>query len=157
MAINSCWLAGHHTEQPTEVANQLLPRLCRNSQSLKQTRKLFRCRTRLVRSNLTSCPVQQREILSSRHRQKTLVAAPSTLQIRIRSRLAVSLLQLHRSQMPTNVARPLLRSGIFAACFAFSSIRHGNSFRCGEMLTILPLRNFRPSRTSPIAIRQPRT
>ena len=123
MTFNRCRFASYHIEQPTEVGNESLPCLRGNPQTVKQSCKLLRSRPCLVQSLLTSSPVQQREILGRRHRQETLVAAASSRLMHTRPRFAAASLQLHRCQMPTTVARPVLRSGVLAAWSVPSQLR----------------------------------
>ena len=63
MFVDSLRLAGHHAEQLAKVLHKATPDLRRDPQSVKQGCKLFRCRTSLPRTSLSSCPVQQAQII----------------------------------------------------------------------------------------------
>ena len=110
MLVNPRGLPGHDAEQAAEILHQTAPCVDVDPQSLKQRSHMLRRRAALVtastaRSLLPSCPVQKTQIVGSRHRQESLVAAANSLLVAVGTRPAGTLLQVHRCQMTTAAAR----------------------------------------------------
>ena len=110
MLVNPLGLPGHDAEQAAEVLHQTAPSVDIDPQSLKQRSHMLRRRAARVaastaRSLLTSRPVQKTQIVGSRHRQESLVAAANSLLVAVGTRPAGTLLQVHRCQMTTTAAR----------------------------------------------------
>jgi len=105
MIVDAVWLARYHAEQPSQILHKLTPDLRRYSKPLKQWSELFRRGPTLAFTLLTSRPIQQLQVIGCRHRQESLVAAPSSRFVNVRPRLTNTPLQFHLSQMPTATSR----------------------------------------------------
>ena len=99
MTIDLIRLARHDTEQLAEVLHKMTPNVRRHSQSTKERSQMLWRRPAFVTANLPSRPVQQIQIIRSRHRQKSLVAATLTSLVNAGTSLTRALLQIDRSQM----------------------------------------------------------
>jgi len=75
MAIDLIRLASHDAEKFSKVRHKVAPDFRRHSESIEDRGQVLRRRSLLVTANLPCRPVQQTQIISNRHRQKTFVAA----------------------------------------------------------------------------------
>ena len=79
MSIDLIRLPSHDAEKFSKVRHKVAPDFRRHSESIEDRGQMLRRRSLLVTANLPSRPVQQTQIISNRHWQKTFVAATLAL------------------------------------------------------------------------------
>jgi len=105
MAIDLIRLASQDAEKFSKVRHKVASDFRRHSESIEDRGQVLRRRSLLVTANLPCRPVQQTQIFSNRHRQKTFVAAMLALcmsawPLFANPQLDVSSAQINRRQMP---------------------------------------------------------